>query len=137
VSKPGRISIFRGWPCDTLLLGSMLVPRLFELNGMDLNAIPIVESDLEQRVDLAVLWNFVLRLSQAGMPRFPNEELQTFLLDAGGSLKVSDPRALQRRAYSMKALSTRRQGSAVAAIRDRVFGITRKKRKHNGVTGHV
>ena len=21
VSKPGKISIFRGWPCDTLLLG--------------------------------------------------------------------------------------------------------------------
>jgi hypothetical protein len=62
---------------------------------MDLNAIPIVESDLEQRVDLAVLSNFVLRLSQAGMARFPNEELQTFLLDAAGLPQVRDPRALQ------------------------------------------
>jgi hypothetical protein len=44
---------------------------------------------------LDVLSNFVLRLSQSGMPLFPNDDLQTFLLDAGGLPDVSDPRALQ------------------------------------------
>ena len=61
---------------------------------MDRNVIPTVEPDLSQRVDLAVLSNFVLHLSQAGMPMFPNEELQTFL-HAGGLPDVSDPRALR------------------------------------------
>jgi len=69
--------------------------RLWELNRMDFNVIPTIEPDLAQRVDLDVLSNFVLRLSQAGMPLFPNEDLQTFLLDAGGLPDVSDPRALQ------------------------------------------
>jgi hypothetical protein len=71
------------------------LPRLWELNGFDFNAMPKIEPDLAQRIDLDVLSNFVLRLSQAGMPMFPNEELQTFLLDAGGLPDVSDPRALQ------------------------------------------
>jgi len=69
--------------------------RLWELNNMDFKVIPKIEPDLAQRVDLDVLSNFVLRLSQAGMPLFPNEDLQTFLLDAGGLPDVSDPRALQ------------------------------------------
>ena len=69
--------------------------RLWELNNMDFKVIPTIEPDLAQRVDLDVLSNFVLRLSQAGMPLFPNEDLQTFLLDAGGLPDVSDPRALQ------------------------------------------
>lgn len=69
--------------------------RLFELNGRDPATMPTIEPDLAQRVDLDVLSNFVLRLAQAGMPMFPNDELQTFLLDAGGLPDVSDPRALQ------------------------------------------
>lgn len=71
------------------------VERLWTLNGMDPNVMPKIEPDLAQRVDLDVLSNFVLRLSQAGMPMFPNEELQTFLLDAGGMPDVTDPMALQ------------------------------------------
>lgn len=71
------------------------VPRLWELNGLNPDLMPTIEPDLAQRVDLDVLSNFVLRLSQSGMPLFPNEDLQTFLLDAGGLPDVSDPRALQ------------------------------------------
>lgn len=71
------------------------VPRLAELNGMDPDILPKIEPDLAQRVDLDVLSNFVLRLSQSGMPLFPNDDLQTFLLDAGGLPDVSDPKAVQ------------------------------------------
>ena len=71
------------------------LPRLWELNGFDPDLMPTIEPDLAQRVDLDVLSNFVLRVSQAGMPLFPNEELQTFLLDAAGLPDVADPRALQ------------------------------------------
>lgn len=70
------------------------LPRLWKLNGFDLDLMPRLEPDLAQRLDLDVLSNFVLRLSQAGMPLFPNEELQTFLLDAGGLPDIEDERAL-------------------------------------------
>ena len=71
------------------------IPRLWELNGMDQDLRPHIEPDLAQRVDLDVLSNFILRLSQAGMPMFPNEELQSYILDAGGLPDVQDDRALQ------------------------------------------
>ncbi len=77
------------------VLNRYAIPRLWKLNGMDLKTMPKIEPDLAQRVDLDVLSNFVLRLSQAGMPMFPNEELQTYILDAGGLPDVADPRALQ------------------------------------------
>src|SRR5206468_10618296 len=71
------------------------LPRLWKLNGMDEDLMPQLEPDLAQRVDLDVLSNFVLRLSQAGMPMFPNEDLQSYILDAGGLPDVVDDRALQ------------------------------------------
>lgn len=71
------------------------LPRLWDLNGMDRDSMPKIEPDLAQRIDLDVLSNFVLRLSQAGMPMFPNEDLQTYILDAGGLPDVQDDRALQ------------------------------------------
>lgn len=71
------------------------VPRLWELNGLDYDIMPKIEPDLAQRLDLDVLSNFVLRLSQAGMPLFPNEDLQSYILDAGGLPDVVDERALQ------------------------------------------
>jgi hypothetical protein len=71
------------------------IPRLFRLNGMEEDLCPTLEPDLAQRVDLDVLSNFVLRLSQAGMPMFPNEELQNYILDAGGLPDVVDERALR------------------------------------------
>lgn len=71
------------------------VPRLWRLNGMDMNTMPTLEPDLAQRVDLDVLSNFVLRVAQAGMPLFPNDEVQSFLMDAAGMPDVTDPRALQ------------------------------------------
>lgn len=71
------------------------IPRLWELNGLDQDLRPSIEPDMAQRVDLDVLSNFVLRLSQAGMPLFPNEELQSYILDAGGLPDVTDDRAMQ------------------------------------------
>lgn len=71
------------------------IPRLFALNGMPTDQLPTIEPDLAQRVDLDVLSNFVLRLAQAGMPLFPDDELQTFLRDAAGMPDVTDDGALQ------------------------------------------
>jgi len=71
------------------------IPRLWELNGFDFDVMPKIVPDLAQRVDLDVLSNFVLRMSQAGMPLFPNEDLQSYILDAAGLPDVIDEGALQ------------------------------------------
>jgi len=71
------------------------VPRLFDLNGWDQKLAPKIVPDLAQRIDLDVLSNFVLRLSQAGMPLFPNDELQSYLADAAGLPDVQDPLAME------------------------------------------
>lgn len=66
------------------------IPRLWRLNGFDMDIMPEIEPDLAIRVDLDVLSNFVLRLSQAGMPLFPDDELQHYIRDAAGLPDVAD-----------------------------------------------
>jgi hypothetical protein len=71
------------------------VPRLLDLNGTDLDLRPKLTPDLAQRVDLDVLSNFILRISQAGMPLFPDEDLQSYIKDAAGLPDIDDSRAMQ------------------------------------------
>lgn len=71
------------------------IPRLWALNGMDMASMPKIEPDLAQRVDLDVLSNFILRMAQAGMPLFPDEDLQSYIKDAAGLPDVDDSLALQ------------------------------------------
>src|SRR5215831_18403195 len=71
------------------------LPRVWKLNGIAADLMPDIQPDMAQRVDLDVLSNFVLRLAQAGMPLFPNEELQSYLLDAGGLPDIVDPLAME------------------------------------------
>jgi hypothetical protein len=71
------------------------VTRLMDFNGMDLDMQPKIAPDLAQRVDLDVLSNYVLRMAQAGMPLFPDEEVQTYLKDAAGLPDIDDSRAMQ------------------------------------------
>lgn len=71
------------------------LPRIWRLNGWDFDTMPRIEPDLAVRADLDMLSNFVLRLTQAGMPIFPNDEVQSWLLDAGGLPDVTDERAVQ------------------------------------------
>lgn len=72
------------------VLNRHLLPRVWALNGLDLELMPRYVPDLAQRIDLDVLSNFVLRLAQAGMPLFPDEELETSLRDAGGLPDIAD-----------------------------------------------
>lgn len=77
------------------VLNRYAVSRLWKINGWDADSKPTIEPDMAQRVDLDVLSNFILRLSQAGMPLFPNDDLQSYILDAGGLPDIQDDRALQ------------------------------------------
>lgn len=66
------------------VLNNYLLPRLWDLNGFDLEEIPKFEPDMPERTDLDALSNFVLRMSQAGMTLFPDEETENYLRDVSG-----------------------------------------------------
>lgn len=58
------------------------IPRLFEINNWRLDKYPeIVFSDVETP-DLNELGNYIQRLSKAGAPLFPNDELEKYLKQA-------------------------------------------------------
>jgi len=74
-----------GWlESNADVLNNHLLPRLWDLNGFDFNTMPRFVPDMPQRVDLDGLSNFVLRLSQAGMPLFPDEPTQEYLREVAG-----------------------------------------------------
>ncbi len=70
------------------------LPRVWKLNGFNRDLMPQYQPDLASRVDLDVLSNFVLRMSQAGMPMFPDEDLQTMLRDSAGLPDATSPEAM-------------------------------------------
>jgi hypothetical protein len=90
------------------------IPRLMVLNGTDLDLRPKIEPDLAQRVDLDVLSNFILRVSQAGMPLFPDEDLQSYIKDAAGLPDVDDSMAMQAAGLTQDQLDLKDEQSQVA-----------------------
>jgi hypothetical protein len=90
------------------------LPRLWRINGLDQDLMPTIEPDLAQRIDLDALSMFVLRLSQAGMPMFPSDEIQTYLLEAAGLPDIADDRALMAAGLTDEQLSIEDQKSEAA-----------------------
>jgi hypothetical protein len=72
------------------VLNRHLLPRVWALNGLNIDLMPQYAPDMVQRIDLDVLSNFILRLSQAGMPLFPDEPLEEALRDGAGLPEI-DP----------------------------------------------
>ena len=66
------------------VLNRHLLPRLWRLNGFPEETMPEFVPDMAQRVDLDSLGNFILHLAQAGMPLFPDDDLENWVRDAGG-----------------------------------------------------
>lgn len=66
------------------------IPRLGAVNGFNPDLLPTYIPDMPQRLDLDILGNFVLRLSQSGMPLFPNPVLEEYLGDAAGWPDISE-----------------------------------------------
>lgn len=88
------------------VLNKHMLPRIWKLNGLDQDLMPQYEPSLAQRVDLDSLGNFLLHLSQAGDPMFPDEDLDQYIRDAAGlpdardsgarNAAGSDPAVLKR-----------------------------------------
>ena len=61
-----------------------LLPRVWELNALDPRLMPEFEPDLAQRIDIAALGDFVVKLAQSGMQMFPDPDLENYLRNAAG-----------------------------------------------------
>lgn len=74
------------------------IPRLFELNGMNVEVLPTIKhGDIEQP-DLTSLGAYISALSGVGMPLFPNEDLEKYLLGAGKLPEPSEEEKEEREA---------------------------------------
>jgi hypothetical protein len=95
------------------VLNRYALPRLWKLNGFDPNLMPEFKPDMAQRLDLDSLGAYVANMAAAGMPLFPDEDLQTFLREAGGMPEDTDPAAMKAAADVLRA-SLQPKGAASA-----------------------
>ena len=61
------------------VLNRYLVPRLFELNGWRLDHLPEFKHEPVENPNLQELGAFIQALANAGMPMFPDEDLEAYL----------------------------------------------------------
>ena len=74
-----------GWLDDVAaVINKDGLAKLWALNGMDPNLMPEYVPDMAQQIDLDILSNFILRLSQSGVQMFPDEDLEDYVRDAAG-----------------------------------------------------
>ena len=91
-SKTDIFAIALGTIMDSIedVFNRFAVPRLFSLNGMDLENLPkIVHGDIE-KPDLAALGAYITALGGAGLPLFPDDDLEAYLREAAGLPEVSE-----------------------------------------------
>ncbi|SRR6266566_1221774 len=77
-------------------LNRYAIPRLLELNGMDTEDPPQFKHGDVQRRDLQQIGDYILKLSQAGMPIFPDPAIENVLREFG-DLPTMPPEELQQR----------------------------------------
>ncbi|MBW2084450.1 MAG: hypothetical protein JRI54_00240 [Deltaproteobacteria bacterium] len=63
------------------VLNTHAVPRLFKLNEFKIEKYPELRHGDIESISLEELSNFISRLAMAGMPLFPNKELEKYLLE--------------------------------------------------------
>lgn len=85
------------------ILNRYALPRLWKLNGFNPDLLPEFKPDMAQRLDLDSLGTYVANLAGAGMPLFPDEELQKFLREAGGMPEDTAPEAMKAAAQVLAA----------------------------------
>jgi hypothetical protein len=76
------------------------LPRLFYLNADDPDTIPEVKPDMATQIEPNALGNLILHLSQAGMPLFPDPQLEDWVRDNMGMPRFprkTRPRRVRRR----------------------------------------
>lgn len=81
----------QGWSMTmTSVHNRYLLPRVWALNGDDFDLLPEYASDLPQRMDLDVLGKFIQSVVAAGMPLFPDRDLENYIRVAAGMPDARD-----------------------------------------------
>lgn len=69
------------------------LPRIWKLNALPAATMPNFKPDMPERIDLDGLGGFIANLAKAGMPLFPDEELQAQIRGAAGLPEATSPEA--------------------------------------------
>lgn len=77
------------------------IPALLAVNGYDIDDAPVLAHGPVKSQDLGALGQFIKLLSDAGMPLFPNEDLERYLLDAA-DLPEPSPEAKSRQELELE-----------------------------------
>jgi hypothetical protein len=80
------------------VLNNYALPRLWKINAFDDDVMPKFKPNMPKRLDLDSLGNFIKNVAAAGMPFFPDEEIEAFVRDAAGMPDLedgTDPQAAQ------------------------------------------
>lgn len=104
-SKTDIFAVALGTILDSIedVLNRFAVPRLFALNGMNIEDMPkIVHGDIE-KPDLAALGTYLAALGNAGVPLFPDDDLEAYLRKAANLPEVSDETKRLREEAKAKA----------------------------------
>ena len=80
VVKLGMFSVAIGAFLDEIaeVLNRYLVPRLFALNGWQLEQLPRFSHEAVESADLKDVGEYLANLAKAGMPLFPDQELEAY-----------------------------------------------------------
>jgi hypothetical protein len=88
-------SAVQGWSGSVAdVLNRYGIPRIWRMNRLDRDLMPELHPDLPQRLDLDGLGGFVANMAAAGMPLFPDDELQEFLREAAGMPEMTSKDAV-------------------------------------------
>ena len=107
-------SAIEGWlNAAAQVMNRFALPRLFKMNGFPYEMVPKFVPDMPQRLDLDSLGAFIKNIAAAGMPLFPNDELEAWVADAAGFPEIEEASpALQAGAITQAGLLKMLMGAA-------------------------
>jgi len=77
------------------IFNRIAIPRLFRLNGMNPQAVPKLKHGRRERVNIQELGEYIAKLAGAGMPLFPEDDLENYLRESAGMPLVPEDRELE------------------------------------------
>jgi hypothetical protein len=114
------------------------VPRIWDMNGLNHDLRPQILPDMPQRLDLDSLGGFLKNIALAGMPLFPDDELQQFIREAAGFPEIEDegvedapnkeqPKSLQEQQANFQAQSRAITNGGQDALKRMLMGAVAKR----------
>ena len=103
--KTDLFAVAMGTILDSIqdVMNRFAVPRLFALNGLDNEKLPEIKHGDIEKPDLAALGAYITALSGAGLPLFPDEDLEAYLREAANLPEVSEQTKKDREARQQQA----------------------------------